>query len=290
MDVDLDTLIQHAVKVEAEREASGEDDVEWLELERLASTCTPLDIEPIPQHTEFIPVHQAVESPQASKPAPIASPFLLPSKQAVTTFASSEGSNPRKKTSHDKKMKTNARAASRRAQKGKAVYSYRVASPTRKRLSKPRKFHFSADAGNLSAATGGWVGKNIGKDNNLSPPNRKKPYTLEECAALEFRLIKWDGMCAFLLIFSQRVAYVLFSTPHVLLDKLKRIIAVLAGRPHGDSSWDTMTHDATNAMEEARARCSFSDGDTRHLRGEFPTLKVGAAHGGGTPVRLKTFL
>lgn len=93
-----------------------------------------------------------------------------------------------------------------------------------------------------------------------------------------------------LLIFSQYAIHVLFSTPHVLLDKLKRIIAVLAGRPHGDSSWDTVTHDATNAMEEAHARCSFSDGDMWHLRGEFSTLKVGAAHGGGTPVRLYAFL
>lgn len=70
-----------------------------------------------------------------------------------------------------------------------------------------------------------------------------------------------------LLIFSQYAIHVLFSTPHVLLDKLKRIIAVLAGRPHGDSSWDTMTHDATNAMEEARAR-SASRTATRGTFGE----------------------
>lgn len=209
MDVDLDVLVQHAVKVEAEREANAEDDAEGLELERLTSACASLDIESIPQHLEFSPIQQVAEPSQASKPAQIAASSLLPSKQAMTASASSERSNPRKKTSHDKKMKTNARAASRRAQKGKAVYSYRVASPTRKRLSKPCKFHFSADAGNLSAATGGWVGKNIGKDNNLSPPNRKKPYTLDDCAALEFRLIKWDGMCAFLSFLNMRFTFYL---------------------------------------------------------------------------------
>jgi hypothetical protein len=96
---------------------------------------------------------------------------------------------------HDKKMKSNARAASRRAQKAKDVYTHRVPSPTRKGLSKPVKFRFSdADLGGFWAAKGAWVGKNIGRD-NLSPPNRKKPYTLEECLALKFRLIKWDGMC-----------------------------------------------------------------------------------------------
>ena len=82
--------------------------------------------------------------------------------------------------------------------------------------------------------------------------------------------------------------YILFSTPHVLLDTLNRIIAVLAGRPCGDSSWDAVTRDATEAMEKARARCIFSDEDTLHLRGPFPTLKVGAAHGGGTEVCLLT--
>jgi len=76
----------------------------------------------------------------------------------------------------------------------------------------------------------------------------------------------------------------------VLLDKLDRIIAVLAGRPSGDPSWNPMIHDATVAMEEARARCTFSAADKVHIRGEFPTLKVGAAHGGGTEVRLLAVL
>jgi len=79
-----------------------------------------------------------------------------------------------------------------------------------------------------------------------------------------------------------------FRTPHALLDRNKRILAALAGRPSGDQSWDGVNVDATDAMQEARSRLNFSPGDLDHRRGLHASLAVGASHGGGTTVSVCT--
>jgi hypothetical protein len=74
----------------------------------------------------------------------------------------------------------------------------------------------------------------------------------------------------------------------VLLDKHKRILAALAGRPSGDQTWDGVVNDAADAMQEARARLRFSPDDLDHRRGLHASLAAGASHGGGTTVSLCT--
>ena len=72
----------------------------------------------------------------------------------------------------------------------------------------------------------------------------------------------------------------------MLLDKHKRILAALAGRPSGDQTWDGVSTDATDAMQEARACLRFSPDNLDHRRGLHASLAVGASHGGGTKVSL----
>jgi hypothetical protein len=73
------------------------------------------------------------------------------------------------------------------------------------------------------------------------------------------------------------------STPRVLLDKNRRVIGILAGRPKG-SGWDEVVKEANDAMENAKERCTFQSSDMDHRRGSYSCLAVGVSHGGGRQV------
>lgn len=74
------------------------------------------------------------------------------------------------------------------------------------------------------------------------------------------------------------------SHPFTILDKDQRVIALFAGRPN-DPTWDSVTAEASRAMEEAAQAATFKDQQYDHRRGLFPTLAYGFSFGGGRKVR-----
>jgi hypothetical protein len=79
-------------------------------------------------------------------------------------------------------------------------------------------------------------------------------------------------------------------TPHVILCKEKRIIAVLVGKPLDEDgstySWDQVTTEAAAAIEEAGGMLNFDKDDLSHRRGEFAAKAFGVLDGLGQKVRI----
>ena len=70
------------------------------------------------------------------------------------------------------------------------------------------------------------------------------------------------------------------------MDRKKRIIAVLVGRPD-DPTWDAAIADAAAAMEEVEESSQecFPEKSLSHRRGEFVAFPAGVSFGGGQKVR-----
>lgn len=58
------------------------------------------------------------------------------------------------------------------------------------------------------------------------------------------------------------------------------MIAVLIGRPN-DANWDQIHASAAEALESARASCSFPPEDAVHRRGAYAAIARGISYGGG---------
>jgi hypothetical protein len=72
-------------------------------------------------------------------------------------------------------------------------------------------------------------------------------------------------------------------TPTPILDKLRRIITVLAGWPHHDS-WNDVNQKVCKAIEHVHSICNFPKKAKAHHRGNFPAMAIGISHGGGQKV------
>ncbi|KAF9527051.1 hypothetical protein CPB83DRAFT_753067, partial [Crepidotus variabilis] len=72
-----------------------------------------------------------------------------------------------------------------------------------------------------------------------------------------------------------------------ILDSLKRVVAVLVAKAGGDG-YDEATNEVFEMLKGLGAGASFSEKETRHLRGQFPAINVGISMGpGGTePMRV----
>ena len=99
-------------------------------------------------------------------------------------------------------------------------------------------------------------------------------------STLGLTLQKWDGMLSALLFPSYRISDQFSRTPTPIIDREGRLVAILAGRPV-DDSWDALSTDAAEALEEARRRCNVPAKDGRHRRGHFLALRCGVSHGSG---------
>jgi hypothetical protein len=66
-------------------------------------------------------------------------------------------------------------------------------------------------------------------------------------------------------------------------DGSKRVIAVLAGRPAGETerSWKGVHDRAFHAMGEAEKSASFTKEQSSHRRGRYRVLATGSSFGGG---------
>jgi hypothetical protein len=82
-------------------------------------------------------------------------------------------------------------------------------------------------------------------------------------------VIDWDG-----------------RTPRPVLDSVKRVVGVLAGRPAGDGWQDRVNVEATQVLESAREKLHFKEEEIHHRRGPFPATDWGISFGGGQQVGL----
>ena len=88
--------------------------------------------------------------------------------------------------------------------------------------------------------------------------------------------------------FSGSLAHFLPRKPRVLLDKARRIFAVLAGRPD-DPSWDMSMKRVASLMTHCRIAGrrdgAFAGDPDVHRRGSFTAMPTGVSFGGGQKVR-----
>ncbi|KAG6847607.1 hypothetical protein H0H93_007078 [Arthromyces matolae] len=110
--------------------------------------------------------------------------------------------------------------------------------------------------------TTGWQGARTG-------PLPKKNFTKEE-AQKEYGLVHfpWDG-----------------RSSHLLLDQSLTIVGILLGRPRDKAEqpgeWNATCQDAFEALKIAASSMAFSEKETNHRRGPFPSVPHGISFGGG---------
>ena len=97
-----------------------------------------------------------------------------------------------------------------------------------------------------------------------------------------FKLKKWDGRCGikFSAFFLPKILTRTLSQTIPIVDRLRRVIAILAGRPK-DDQWREHMQQGAEALEDARQQGSFSPSAGSHRRGDFFCLRSGLSHGGG---------
>ncbi|KAG1721317.1 uncharacterized protein EDB91DRAFT_1088492 [Suillus paluster] len=153
--------------------------------------------------------------------------------------------------------KRNGKRDRRRLQRAQSITTYKAIA---KLANKPHTKSITSKAlvKHLPIAQGAYIGK-------PQPPGegiRK----LDDLVQQGFKVVEWDGY-----------------TPHVLLDKDRRTIGVLAGHPKDDGWHDTVAAVCT-AMEHARDCCAFRRENMEHRRGAYPCLAVGVSFGGGQEI------
>ncbi|KAG6819649.1 hypothetical protein H0H93_009906 [Arthromyces matolae] len=121
------------------------------------------------------------------------------------------------------------------------------------------KFDLQKD---IIVTTTGWQGGRTG-------PLPKKNFTKEEVQR-DYGLVHfpWDG-----------------RRSHLLLDKGLNIIGILLGKPRHKAEqpgeWDAVCQDAFEALKLAASSMAFSEKESNHRRGPFPSVPHGISFGGG---------
>ena len=78
-------------------------------------------------------------------------------------------------------------------------------------------------------------------------------------------------------------SYLLSRTTHLLLDREKRIIGVLAGQPNG-ASWEHACNNAFWVLDKLAERVKPSKKDLESRHGIFPCIAYGISLGNGQTV------
>jgi hypothetical protein len=77
---------------------------------------------------------------------------------------------------------------------------------------------------------------------------------------------------------------------HLLLDRDGHIVGVLLGQPKDTESWCWVHNNAFDLLQNAASRLSFSDQESSHRRGSFPSIAHGISFGGGQRVGISIWL
>ncbi|TDL13644.1 hypothetical protein BD410DRAFT_846742 [Rickenella mellea] len=181
---------------------------------------------------------------------------LAPSTAFETPTTTPSAANPT--PSRDKRRSKARRKGKREAEDDPSHTN--VKKIALKRVAESNPLHTSLITDELRVASSGWVGLRRRKE-----IREKRLYSLEEMLrpSSGFMLIEWDGL-----------------TPRPIVDGKDRVVAVLVGRPR-DPGWAALSNDVFTTISKARDRCTFSQDQADHRRGQFPTLSIGTSFGGG---------
>ncbi|KAJ7071611.1 hypothetical protein C8F01DRAFT_1111218 [Mycena amicta] len=253
-DVDLDALLSQRL---AEQDAYG--DQEDPEIVVLPGLPLP-DDHPAPSAVEPHPI--------STLPTPLTPPtsFVNPSPLPLSATANS-------------KLKKKAKRAQQRAAAlavSSAPYLKGVGLK-RVRDAAKRQVQVNADAAELPHTIPAWTGHPRQTSSAADATTFELDatvlegleYTQEEVDRLSkaygLRYLRWNGRD---------------TIP--IIDLRRRLLALLAGQPHGDN-WPGIVEAATTAMEERAPRVKLSQEKLEHRRAEraFPSLARGVSHRGG---------
>ncbi|KAL1736325.1 hypothetical protein EV714DRAFT_198920 [Schizophyllum commune] len=203
------------------------------------------------------------EPPAASPP----NPFPLLSRARESTASSSPTVPPissatksrEKRLSHEKRRRKRAHM---QAEKKPWELTARP-SARRKFVDFARPIKTSAKLAGLRITRTGYTAMREEK----SETKQKRVYRLKDLVGprslYNFELYNWDGITA---------------VP--ILDKKRRVIAVLAGAPD-QKDWPAQHTSLADAIEAARPHLKFTTVQKKHRRGVFPAIAVGHSYGGG---------
>lgn len=139
-----------------------------------------------------------------------------------------------------------------------------------------------------TAAKGAYVGINRPVDS----VSGSDCYTLEGELAKGRKLVRWDGVYVsfpFCLVFPSADSYFYPSSPTTLIDKKRRMLAMLVGHPKDGRWMEDVIEPVEKMFDEIRVKGDSSNGwstkqqDAR--RGDFVSLTTGVSYGGGQQVR-----
>ncbi|KAL0945692.1 hypothetical protein HGRIS_014843 [Hohenbuehelia grisea] len=115
--------------------------------------------------------------------------------------------------------------------------------------------HTSLGLRTFSHSASAWLGRRV--------EHGSKAYSLDDLITLGMRVLPWDG-----------------RTPHMLVDKSRRVFAVLPGRPKS-SDWDSVCADVVQRMESAKEQYQLTAEQLSNRRGPFVALATGILFDGG---------
>jgi len=125
----------------------------------------------------------------------------------------------------------------------------------------------------------GWVGQSLRSLPSLV-------YTLEQLTqSFNLQLIPWKGRQVREVLLLLPLSYLLSRTTHLLMDREKRVIGLLAGQPKS-GDWATVCNKTFVALDRLAERVAPSEKDIQSRRGIFPTIAYGISLGNGQKVSI----
>ncbi|KAF7791817.1 hypothetical protein EIP86_002841 [Pleurotus ostreatoroseus] len=241
-DFDFEQALESALSEEPVDEEEDWDDAEGAELEPLDSGDAS-SRSPSPASTRSL-------SP------PCGSSSVLPERTQPPRT---------RKSSYARKK----RARKRRVARANAdALDYRPSPRIAQVHGEPEVVHCAADASDFDRASGAWIGRRMGPEED-----RTEPLTLQALLAAGFQHVPWRG-----------------GRPAVVADRKDRIIVVLAGQPVDDGTWASSMKETDTAVEKLDRDLLFGDSPslpkpggcaTENRRGGFRTVSFGTSYGGG---------
>ncbi|KAF4604595.1 hypothetical protein EYR40_003369 [Pleurotus pulmonarius] len=201
------------------------------------------------------------ELPCPSCPAPTSCVPDPASRPLETSGSTSTAAHSGSKSKDRYKAK---RLDARREKRAKALLlaGNTVKGISRRRIAKSLRVPAAINLGGSSHASTVYIG--------LRDDVRQPYRSIEELQREGFKSIPWNVQDGF-----------------ILVDTQGRIFG--GGMAPRDPSWAQVASDAADAVEEARNIARFTDGQSQHRRGRFPTLSTGISYGGGqrSPMALR---
>ncbi|KAL1671992.1 hypothetical protein EV122DRAFT_225547 [Schizophyllum commune] len=202
---------------------------------------------------------------EPSTPSPDPFPLLSRARESATSNASTHPASSSTSQSREKRLSHEKRRRKRAQMQAEKKPWELTARPSarRKFVDFARPIKTKVKLAGLRITRTGYTAMREEK----SEKAQKRVYRLKDLVGprsrFNFELYNWDGVTA---------------VP--VLDKKRRVIAVLAGTPDR-KDWPAQHASLADAIEAARPHLKFTSIQKKHRRGVFPAIAVGHSYGGG---------